>query len=285
MPVRRLAALLTPLILFVHCAQQNASTPDQSVSIPDQAAAPIDLGVPPGPTDLAASDAEPAEPGCLPGMARIAAFCVDRYEAFVVEVTDAGAERPHSPYDVIGAAAVRAKNARGSVPQGYISQVQATDACRAAGKRLCSASEFALACRGSQPGDAGVAYYPYGGTMRVAGACNEGKGSSVARFFGSDPQKWTYANFNDPRLNQWDGGLAPSGSYPKCVSPFGVADCVGNLHEWGSDPPDQNNHGRFRGGFYGDAEINGKGCLYVTSAHDPTYHDYSTGFRCCMDAR
>ena len=30
-------------------------------------------------------------------------------------------------------------------------------------------------------------------------------------------------------------------------------DLVGNLHEWGSDPPDVNGHGRFRGGFYGDA--------------------------------
>ena len=51
-----------------------------------------------------------------------------------------------------------------------------------------------------------------------------------------------------------------------------------------SDAPDVKGHGRFRGGFYGDAEINGPGCLYVTSAHDPTYHDYSTGFRCCTRA-
>ena len=43
-------------------------------------------------------------------------------------------------------------------------------------------------------------------------------------------------------------------------------------------------HGRFRGGWYGDAENNGPGCTYVTSAHEPTYHDYSTGFRCCADA-
>ncbi|HEX7604025.1 MAG TPA: hypothetical protein VF316_20550, partial [Polyangiaceae bacterium] len=60
-------------------------------------------------------------------------------------------------------------------------------------------------------------------------------------------------------------------------------DCVGNLHEWGADPPDVNGHGRFRGGFYGDAEFNGHGCLYVTSAHEVAYHDYSTGFRCCAD--
>jgi hypothetical protein len=55
------------------------------------------------------------------------------------------------------------------------------------------------------------------------------------------------------------------------------------MHEWGADSPDAKGHGRFRGGFYGDAETNGHGCNYVTGAHEPTYHDYSTGFRCCAD--
>ena len=32
-----------------------------------------------------------------------------------------------------------------------------------------------------------------------------------------------------------------------------------------------------------DSELNGQGCLYVTSAHEATYHDYTTGFRCCAD--
>jgi hypothetical protein len=222
-----------------------------------------------------------AEGPCLPGMVHIQGFCVDPYEGYVVELDADGGEHPHSPYDVVTDLVVRARFARGVPPQGYISQVEATAACNQAGKRLCSATEFALACRGPDAGD----YYPYGGTQHIPGYCNEGKGSSVARFFGNNPLLWTYAEFNDPRLNQWDGGLAPTGSYPHCVSPEGVWDCVGNLHEWGSDPPDNLNHGRFRGGFYGDAEVNGHGCLYVTRAHELTYHDYSTGFRCCMDAR
>jgi hypothetical protein len=232
---------------------------------------------------LASADGAPDDTvvayGCPAGMARVDAFCVDRWEAHLVEL-DGDAEAPHSPYDVIEAGViVRAKTAKAVVPQGYISQVQATAACANAGKRLCTAEEFSRACRGPDAG----ASYPYGGTTRVPGACNEGKGSSMPLFFGNDATKWTYAEFNDPRLNQWDGGLAPTGSYPKCVSPYGVADCVGNLHEWGADPPDAKNHGRFRGGFYGDAEINGHGCAYVTSAHELTYHDYSTGFRCCRD--
>jgi hypothetical protein len=227
------------------------------------------------------ADAEPHDPGCLPGMVRIGTFCVDKYEAHVVEVDSQGHEVPHSPYLVMpDGGTIRAKVAAGVVPQGYISQIQATAACTNAGKRLCSATEFALACCGPDAGS----WYPYGGETHVPGDCNEGKGSSMVRFFGNNPQTWTYAEFNDPRLNDWDGGLATTGTYTKCVSPYGIYDCVGNLHEWGSDPPDVNGHGRFRGGFYGDAEINGHGCLYVTSAHEIAYHDYSTGFRCCMDA-
>jgi hypothetical protein len=234
---------------------------------------------------MPAEDLTPSGP-CPPEMALVpladGGVCVDRYEGYVVEVDGTGGEKPHSPYVVVDNLTIRAKNGAGQVPQGYISQVQATAACASAGKRLCSAAEFAQACSGGDPTNN---YYPYGGKTRIPGACNEGKGSSVARFFGSDPTLWTYAEFNDPILNQWDGGLAPSGSYPKCVSTFGIYDCVGNLHEWGSDPADAKGHGRFRGGFYGDAEINGPGCRYVTSAHELAYHDYSTGFRCCAAPR
>lgn len=236
------------------------------------------FSAPPPPPGDAGAD---AAPGCLPGMARIGSFCVDEWEGYVVNVDAQGNESPHSPYEVIADASVRAKTAPGVVPQGYISQLEATAACKRAGKRLCTATEFSLACRGPDAGN----YYPYGGETKIPGYCNEGKGSSMPLFFGNDPSKWTYADFNDPRLNEWDGGLATTGAYVHCVSPYGVHDCVGNLHEWGADPPDQNGHGRFRGGFYGDAELNGHGCLYVTSAHEVAYHDYSTGFRCCMDAQ
>ena len=245
-----------------------APSPDLAAEVPDAAVPPADLAQP----DLTWT-------GCPSEMVRIEGFCVDPFEAEVVEIADGG-ERPHSPYLPVNGLTVRARVAVHTVPQAYISQAEAAAACANAKKRLCSAAEFALACRGADAG----AHYPYGGTTHVAGACNEGKGSSVALFYGSDPTKWTADSFNDPRLNQWDGGLAPTGSYPQCASPAGIYDCVGNLNEWGSDVPDGRGNARSRGGFYGDAEINGPGCLYVTSAHPPTYHDYSTGFRCCVDA-
>jgi sulfatase modifying factor 1 len=271
-------------------ACSDASDPDSALDGADASAGAVDgaAKAPPASPDASPTTSDAgADAACPPEMAHIDAFCIDRWEAYVVEVDDAGAESPHSPYEVIGGAAIRAKSAPDVVPQGYISQVEASGACARAGKRLCAATEFALACSGV-PRDVeldGGPFYPYGGRTYQPGVCNEGKGSTVARFFGPDPNAWTYADFNDPILNEWDGGLAKTGAYAGCVSTHGVYDCVGNLHEWGADPADVNGHGRFRGGFYGDAEINGHGCLYVTSAHELTYHDYSTGFRCCRDAQ
>jgi hypothetical protein len=266
-------------------SQGASGSPDDAASSGTDASSDADATLPgsDGGRGDASEDANvqsDADAGpCPTGMAQVGSICIDRWEAYVVELDDAGAEHPHSPYDVVDGLSVRAKTRGGVVPQGYISQLQATQACAAAGKRLCSGGEFRQACEGPDAGN----LYPYGGQTRIPGDCNADKGSPVPILFGSDAASWTYADFNDPRLNQVDGGLAPTGSYPHCESPYGIFDCVGNLHEWGSDPADSNGHGRFRGGFYGDATYNGPGCLYVTSAHELAYHDYSTGFRCCAD--
>lgn len=257
----------------------GGSEPDASVDAWDSGATD-DAG---SAEDSGTPDAGPAVPdsGCPEEMARILGYCVDRWEAHTVEVLSDGGTQPHSPFLVIAGKTVAARSAPHVYPQGYISQLDAAKACALAGKRLCTKDEFSRACRGPDAG----ATYPYGGTTRIPGACNEGKGSMMVVLFGSNSSLWTYAEFNDPRLNQLDGGLFPTASFPRCVSPDGVWDCVGNLHEWGADPADSLGHGRFRGGFYGDAEYNGHGCAYVTSAHELAYHDYSTGFRCCADAR
>jgi sulfatase modifying factor 1 len=209
------------------------------------------------------------------------AFCMDRWEAHVVEVADDGRETAHSPYAQVEGLRIRAKSAPGVVPQGYVSQVSAARACAEAGKRLCTQREFVFACRGATDEH----WYPYGGKTREAGKCNEDRFSAVQNLFGANANNWTYSNFNDPRLNQMEGGLAKTGAHPKCVSRYGAFDMVGNLHEWIDAPIDpRTNTTRFVGGSYGDAEKNGPGCLYVTSVHEAKYHDYSTGFRCCKDA-
>ena len=84
---------------------------------------------------------------------------------------------------------------------------------------------------------------------------------------------------NDPAINQLPDTIATTGNHENCTNDYGVFDMQGNLHEWTADA-----HGTFRGGYYMDNTINGDGCQYVTHGHNRSYHDYSTGFRCCADA-
>jgi hypothetical protein len=54
-------------------------------------------------------------------------------------------------------------------------------------------------------------------------------------------------------------------------------------HERRRQPWHEGN-GVFMGGFFSTTSELGPGCEFTTIAHEPAYHDYSTGFRCCRDA-
>jgi formylglycine-generating enzyme required for sulfatase activity len=201
-------------------------------------------------------------------------FCIDRFEASLVEVTARG-DTPFSPYSTVSGRHVRAVSRKGVVPQAYISRDEALAACKASGKRLCRESEWVKACEGKRP-----TTFPYG-DERKAGYCNDqGRAPLLILYKLDDPTAHDFAPMNDPRLNQLDRTLARTGAHPHCTNSFGVYDMVGNLHEWVDDP-----EGTFRGGYYLDTHINGDGCHYRTVAHDASYHDYSTGFRCCANPR
>ncbi len=214
--------------------------------------------------------------GCPPEMTLVEGrVCVDRWEAALEEVGIDGGVVAWSPYHNPGTRAVRAVSQGGQVPQGYISGEQSQNACRRAGKRLCALDEWVAACRG--PANL---TYPYGNTY-VRRRCNEGRTPHpVIQFFGTSVGVFTSENMNNPGINMQANTVAPTGMFWDCVSPLGAYDMVGNLHEWIADA-----NGTFKGGFYVDAEINGRGCLYTTTAHSFTYRDYSTGFRCCADPR
>ena len=199
--------------------------------------------------------------------------CVDRYEAAVERLRPDGTSEPW-PFDrVVDGLTVRAIIRPGQKPQAYISGTQAQAACKLAGKRLCTQPEWLAACQGRSRFT-----YPYGNTYKK-GACNEGRSTNpVHDCFGPGGGVFTSQNMNDPCCVSLPNTVAPAGSFPECKSSDHVYDLHGNLHEWVDDAD-----GTFRGGFYADAEINGPGCTYVTTAHTVTYHDYSTGFRCCAD--
>jgi formylglycine-generating enzyme required for sulfatase activity len=246
----------------------------------------------------------PASPGsmvrarCPPEMAEVAGVCVDRYEAHLV-VPDGKFmferlphyERPPSdlPY--------QARSRVGIHPQAYISRVEASAACERAGKRLCTAVEWRRACRGSKD-----TLYPYGSRFE-AGRCNVGRPHLLTKYFGANPNNWGYeSHFNNPKLGQEPGFLLQAGERSGCANDYGIHDMVGNLHEWVSDRVDRTlaqriplipgikaalgrstGKGVFLGGFFSTTDEHGRGCDFVTTAHEPAYHDYSTGFRCCRE--
>jgi sulfatase modifying factor 1 len=218
---------------------------------------------------------------CPPGMVAVGrAYCIDVYEASLVEIASDGSERAWPYYQTLpGGVVVRAVSSPGVFPQGYISGAQARVACERSGKRLCRADEWKNACMGPRK-----TTFPYG-NARVAGRCND-NGRSPMRFFnpgldGTSEHRWMWGhagNMIDPRLNQLAGTLTHTGERAGCTNGYGVFDMVGNLHEWVDDPK-----GTFQGGYYLDTHLNGDGCNYRTTAHPFTHYDYSTGFRCCAD--
>ncbi|MEO7095777.1 MAG: SUMF1/EgtB/PvdO family nonheme iron enzyme [Polyangiales bacterium] len=207
--------------------------------------------------------------------------CVDRFEASLVELGDDGKEQPFSPYlsCVTGGTPeerhrVKAVSRPNVVPQAYISRDEAEQACGEAGKRLCRADEWKVACGGPE-----ATRYPYGDTEDTAACNTSGKAPLGELFPQYGAEIYDFRVMNDPSLNALPGTVALTASYARCANAYGLYDMVGNLHEWTAEKG-----GEFHGGYYLDSHDNGDGCGYVTTAHDATYHDYSTGFRCCLDA-
>jgi hypothetical protein len=106
-------------------------------------------------------------------------FCVDRYEASLVEVLPDGTEKPFPHYTPVDGHDVRAVSKPAVFPQGYISEVQAQDACDASGKRLCNLDEWKTACMGPSH-----TTFPYGSARRP-GACHDTGKSAVVAVFGA----------------------------------------------------------------------------------------------------
>lgn len=232
-------------------------------------------------------------------MQQIGRYCIDRYEAHLVTVDEAGAELKH-PYFERPLEGVRyeARSSRGVFPQGYISRLESEQACRNAGKRLCTWLEWRRACQGKT-----WQRHPWG-FQAVRGRCNNGKQHVLMQLFGSDDNLWKYEeHFNSPLLNLEPGFLARTGQHDSCKGEEDIYDMIGNLHEWVSGMVDEDfmerleqddverrkqpwrvGNGIFLGGFFSNTRELGPGCFYTTVAHAPRYHDYSTGFRCCQDA-
>ena len=216
--------------------------------------------------------------GCPDSMARVEAFCIDRFE--ITLVGGGGEVHPYFKRPPYGMAGLKAVSTPGVFPQGYMSQKMSAMACEAAGKRLCTLAEWQRACMGP----AGTTF-PYGNAAE-AGRCNTNKRGPhiLDKHFPDIPHmRRTGKHFNDPALLQDPDYLVRTGSMAKCASPEGVYDIDGNLSEWVSDTLMKGDglHGTFAGDAFSGHGT--EGCGRRTAAHAADYHDYSMGARCCAD--
>ncbi len=168
-------------------------------------------------------------------------FCVDRYEW---------------------------PNKAGAIPAFMASWREAKVACGAVGKRLCTDSEWTLACEGPKH-----LPYPYG-LKRSSDACNIDKPYGFP-----DPAKVYDPKTQDAELARLDQ-REPSGSRAACTSPYGAHDMAGNVDEWVVNETGEPFKSGLKGGYWGPVKNR---CRPMTIAHEETFRYYQIGFRCCAD--
>jgi formylglycine-generating enzyme len=249
------------------------------------------------------------EPRCPPDMVRVEKrFCVDRLEAILLDARTGERLSPYySPsrktalYTAkiwsekrlsVGDAKARATplpelpawqrerdpepkavSRKGMTPNGYVNGLEAADACKRSGKRLCTLEEWQTACRGESKQQ-----FPYGEKYEQ-GKCNVFRQAHPGAILHDD----VTTGHTDPRLNEvtfkGEPLLRKTGETASCRSVWendGAFDMVGNLDEWVQDE-----RGAFAGGFF--SRNAREGCERFTRAHPNSYADYSTGVRCCAD--
>lgn len=167
-------------------------------------------------------------------------------------------------------------NRRGEKPAVMVTFEEAQRACELAGKRLCSAREWTLACEGPDR-------LPYPtGLVRDRTLCNVDlahRFPNVDALFNSNPM--TSAT-ELARLDQ----RTPSGAMAGCVSAFGIYDLMGNVDEWVvPDGPEEaagfGSTTALKGGYFGPVRAR---CRPSTPSHGLTFRFYQVGFRCCSRA-
>jgi formylglycine-generating enzyme len=163
-------------------------------------------------------------------------------------------------------------NREGDKPIVGVDYFEARDECGRQGKRLCTSSEWELACEGS-----GLLPYPYG-YVRDSSVCNFDKPYII-------PDNDAYAN---PKTRQAEMARLdqrePSGVRLECVSTFGVSDMTGNVDEWVENESGFGDKAPYRsglkGGYWGPVRNR---CRPMTVDHNQWHTGYQVGFRCCSN--
>jgi formylglycine-generating enzyme required for sulfatase activity len=164
-------------------------------------------------------------------------------------------------------------NQSGAIPMVMVSWFEARRLCEVQGKRLCGDDEWTLACEGPER-------LPYAyGWVRDRTACNIDHGWIRPNdgLLASKTAPPASIEAEVARLSK----RVPSGSMPRCRSPYGIMDMGGNVDEWTVNvtlkgKPYQS---ALKGGHWVSGARNR--CRPQTVSHDETTTYYAEGFRCC----
>jgi hypothetical protein len=181
-------------------------------------------------------------------------YYVYRYEA----------SRPDATAGGFGSAEHRSCSRAGVLPWRNVTHAEATAACAAAGKRLCTEAEWQRSCAG-----AAGRLYPYG-NVYDEDACN-----------GRDVDLDCVAPDSDDVAVTGRAFGCPAPAVTQCVSQDGAIDLSGNLKEWTSTAVGASAF-RVKGGAY-DNIPQGLTCSFSFVAFAPDTAFPNLGFRCCSN--
>jgi hypothetical protein len=159
-------------------------------------------------------------------------------------------------------------NVEGERPEVMNNFYQAQVKCAAAGKRMCTESEWTMSCEGPK-----MQPFPYG-YVRDAKKCN-------GDHKWDDPDMDKVAKRNATELARlWRG--VPSGSQPLCVSDYGVFDLPGNTDEVVAG---ESRRAKFSSVHTGGPWYKGvrNQCRPKIYTHDEGFYYYFLSFRCCAE--
>jgi hypothetical protein len=166
-------------------------------------------------------------------------------------------------------------NEKGTLPRVMVNFPQAQQLCADQGKRICTESEWTMACEGPS-----YKPYPYG-YHRDPKICNGDQAygfPDLKKAFSKD------SAIAGPELERLYKGVA-SGSQPGCVSDYGVYDMPGNADELASSET-FSDRSTFDSVTTGGPWLEGvrNQCRPKIYTHNEGFAYYYLSFRCCAEA-
>jgi formylglycine-generating enzyme len=162
-------------------------------------------------------------------------------------------------------------NVKGNYPIIMVTWLEASALCEERGARLCTEDEWTFACEGEEA-------LPFAtGYIRADSGCVMDRPWRLVdeEVLGERMGARVLREIDD----LWQGEA--SGANPRCRSPFGVYDTIGNVDEWTRSTHESGLRSILKGGYWGPVRTQ---CRPATRVHGEDFYFYQIGFRCCTGA-